>query len=186
MSRQVLHLFNAAVLFLGTSLYLGTGWSLVLFSFPVAPLLTVENYWLQFVPPLTEATRVLTAVTMVMLVSAVVLFWHERRTVLRWYPLIVFLGVLAAGLLTRNLIFPYNREMAAGITDPERLGEVIREWMALSRIRLAIWTAEWLAMMGYFAHRLLTLERRMMAGQRATAGRSDARAAGHRPVEVTS
>ncbi|MFP2906916.1 hypothetical protein ACLESD_18100 [Pyxidicoccus sp. 3LFB2] len=185
MSRQALHLFNAAVLFLGTSLYLGTGWSLVLFSFPVAPQLTVDNYWLQFVPQLTEATRVLTAVTMVMLASAVVLFWHERRTVLRWYPLIVFLGVLAAGLVTRNLIFPYNREMAAGITDPERLREVIREWMSLSRIRLAIWTAEWVAMMGYFAHKLLGLERRVMAGERVTSPRRSIHTAGHRPVEST-
>ncbi|WP_164017483.1 hypothetical protein [Pyxidicoccus trucidator] len=185
MSRQVLHLFNAGLLFLGTSLYLGTGWSLVLFSFPVAPMLTVDNYWLQFVPQLTEATRVLTAVTMVMLVSAVVLFWYERRTALRWYPLIVFLGVLAAGLVTRNLIFPYNREMAAGITDPERLQVVIREWMALSRIRLAIWTAEWVAMMGYFAHKLLAMERRVLAGQRATPSRREFRT-GRRPVEAAS
>ncbi len=185
MSRQLFHLFNAGVLFLAASLYLGTGWSLVLFSFPVAPMLTVDNYWLQFVPQLTEATRVLTAVTMVMLVSAGVLFWHERRSALRWYPLIVFLGVLAAGLVTRNLIFPYNLEMAAGITDPERLRDVIREWMALSRIRLAIWTSEWVAMMGYFAHKLLTLERRVMAGQRATPPSREVRTAGHRPVELS-
>ncbi|QSQ28556.1 hypothetical protein JY651_46760 [Pyxidicoccus parkwayensis] len=181
--RQGLHLFNAALLFLCASLYLGTGWSLVLFSFPVEPLLTVDNYWMQFVPQLREATRILTVVTFVMLASAAVLFWNERRTVLRWYPIIVFVGVLAAGLVTRNLIFPRNREMAAGITDPERLHVVIREWMALSRLRVGIWTAEWLAMMGYFAHRLVLLERRVMAGQRTVPPMREVRT-GRRPVEV--
>lgn len=183
MRRQGLHLFNAGLLFLCASLYLGTGWSLILFSFPVAPHLTVENYWLQFIPPLNAATRVFTAVTFVMLASAAVLFWYERRTVLRWYPLVVFLSVLAAGLFTRNYIFPYNREMAAGITDPERLREVIREWMSLNRLRVAIWTASWLAMMGYFAHKLLRLERRVMAGQRAVPSARERRI-GRGPVEA--
>jgi hypothetical protein len=182
-SREGLHLFNASLLFLCASLYLGTGWSLVLFSFSVEPWLTVDNYWLQFVPQLTAATRVLTAVTFVMLASSAVLFWHERRTVLRWYPLIVFAGVLAAGLVTRNLIFPHNREMAAGITDPERLHVVIHDWMALSRLRVGIWTAEWLAMMGYFAHKLLTLERRVPAVQRAVPPSREMRR-GRKPVEA--
>ena len=183
MSRRVLHLVNAVLLFLGASLYFGTGWSLVLFSFPVAPRLTVENYWMQFVPQLDAATRVLTGVTMVMLASALVLAWHERRTALRWYPLIVLVCVAAAGLITRQLIFPYNREMAAGITDPERLRVVIREWMALSRVRNAFWTVEWLAMMGYFAHKLLRLERSAAAGQPAPASSRRA-SARHRPVEA--
>ncbi|WP_224241972.1 hypothetical protein [Hyalangium gracile] len=155
MRRTVLHMLNACLLFLCASMYLGTGWSLVLFSFPIAPQLTVDNYYLQFVPQVTAATRFFTWMTLVMLVSAVVLFIAERKSPLRWYPVIVFLGVVAATLLTRFLIFRYNAEMASGIRDPERLREVLAGWMTTNRIRVGLWTVQWLAMMGYFAHKLL-------------------------------
>ncbi|MFL5344908.1 MAG: hypothetical protein ACJ8AT_08940 [Hyalangium sp.] len=158
MSRSVLHMLNACLLFLCTSMYLGTGWSLVLFSFPIAPQLTVDNYYLQFVPQVTAATRFFTWMTLVMLVSAVVLFLAERRSPLRWYPVAVFLSVVAATLLTRFLIFRYNAEMASGIRDPQRLREVLAAWMSTNRIRVGLWTVQWLGMMGYFAHRLLRAE----------------------------
>lgn len=158
MSRTVLHMLNACLLFLCTSMYLGTGWSLVLFSFPIAPQLTVDNYYLQFVPQVTAATRFFTWMTLVMLASAVVLFLAERKSPLRWYPAIVFLAVVAATLLTRFLIFRYNAEMAAGIRDPERLREVLSAWMSTNFIRVSLWTVQWLGMMGYFVHRLLRAE----------------------------
>ena len=155
MRRSVLHTINACLLFLCTSMYLGTGWSLVLFSFPIAPQLTVDTYYLQFVPQVTAATRFFTWMTLVMLVSAGVLFFAERHSRLRWYPATIFLSVVAATLLTRFLIFRYNAEMAAGIGDPTQLREVLASWMATNRIRVGLWTVQWLAMMGYFAHKLL-------------------------------
>lgn len=158
MRRPVLPTLNACLLFLCASMYLGTGWSLVLFSFPIAPQLTVDNYYLQFVPQVTAATRFFTGMTLVMLVSAVGLFLSERKSPLRAYPAVVFLGVVAATLLTRFLIFRYNAEMAAGIRDPERLREVLSSWMTTNRIRVGLWTVQWLAMMGYFAHKLLRAE----------------------------
>ena len=158
MRRTVLHTLNACLLFLCTSMYLGTGWSLVLFSFPIAPQLTVDNYYLQFVPQVTAATRFFTWMTLVMLVSAVVLFIAERKSPLRWYPAVVFLAVVAATLLTRFLIFRYNAEMAAGITDPARLREVLGAWMTTNLIRVLLWTVQWLGMMGYFVHKLLRAE----------------------------
>ena len=158
MRRPVLPTLNACLLFLCTSMYLGTGWSLVLFSFPIAPQLTVDTYYLQFVPQVTAATRFFTWMTLVMLVSAVALFLAERKSPLRWYPAIVLLSVVAATLLTRFLIFRYNAEMASGIRDPARLGEVLSGWMTTNRIRVGLWTVQWLAMMGYFAHKLLRAE----------------------------
>jgi hypothetical protein len=37
-------------LFLGTLMYLGTGWPLILFSFPLASNPCPDNYYKQFVP----------------------------------------------------------------------------------------------------------------------------------------
>ncbi len=158
MRRSVLHMLNACLLFLCASMYLGTGWSLLLFSFPIAPQLTVDTYYLQFVPQVIAATRFFTWMTLVMLVSAAVLFLAERKGPLRWYPATVFLAVVAATLLTRFLIFRYNAEMASGIRDPGRLREVLAAWMTTNRIRVGLWTVQWLAIMGYFTHRLLRAE----------------------------
>ncbi|RKH16601.1 DUF1772 domain-containing protein [Corallococcus sp. CA047B] len=155
---ELLHLANASLLFLCVSMYLGTGWSLILFTFPIAPQLTVDNYYLQFVPQVQAATRFFTGMTMVMLLSAVVLAWRERRSALRWYPLMVLLAVVVATLLTRIFIFPYNDEMAAGISSPERLAEVLGAWMRMNRVRVGLWTVQWLSMLGYFVHRVLRAE----------------------------
>ncbi|RKH48552.1 DUF1772 domain-containing protein [Corallococcus sp. AB049A] len=153
-----LDLVNACLLFLCTSMYLGTGWSLILFSFPIAPQLTVNNYYLQFVPQVQAATRFFTYMTAVMLLSSGVLAWRERKTALRWYPLGALVAVVVATLLTRIYIFPYNDEMAAGITSPERLTEVLGAWMRMNRIRVGLWTVQWLLTLGYFVHRVLRAE----------------------------
>ncbi|RKG64378.1 DUF1772 domain-containing protein [Corallococcus sp. CA054B] len=165
-----LDLANACLLFLCTSMYLGTGWSLVLFTFPIAPQLTVDNYYLQFVPQVQAATRFFTWMTAVMLLSAGVLAWRERKTALRWYPLGVGVAVVVATLLTRIYIFPYNDEMAAGITSPERLKEVLDAWMRMNRIRVGLWTVQWLLTLGYFVHRVLRAEQ--PAGERWRLGLS--------------
>lgn len=41
---------NHIFLFLGTLMYLGTGWPLILFSIPLASKLCRDNYYKQFVP----------------------------------------------------------------------------------------------------------------------------------------
>jgi hypothetical protein len=142
---------NHSLLFLCTSIYLGTGWSLVLFSFPVAPSLTTDNYYMQFVPQVTAATKFLTWLTLLMIALAIVMLIAEWRTRFRWVPIVVLLGVLAATGLTMKFLLPLNQEMAARITDPDRLGQVLTKWMSLNRVRVGMWTVQWLAMMVYFA-----------------------------------
>jgi hypothetical protein len=61
---------NNLFLFLCTAMYLGTGWSLVLFSFPIAAKLRPDNYYNQFVPQVTAATKFFTVMTVLMAVSA--------------------------------------------------------------------------------------------------------------------
>ena len=70
-------LLNHVVLLLCCSMYLGTGGSLVLFQFPVEPLLTPDNYALIFVDPVTRATHFFTWMTIVMLITAVIMLATE-------------------------------------------------------------------------------------------------------------
>jgi len=148
--QHPLHVVNAAFLLACVSMYFGTGWSLVLFSFPISPQLTPANYYLQFVPQVEAATRFFTYMTGAMLASAAVMIWAEWRTGYRWIPIVVLLAVGAATLLTTTLIFPLNREMSAGIATQARLGVVLDRWMLLNRIRVGIWTVQWLVAMSYF------------------------------------
>lgn len=141
---------NHALLFLCTSMYLGTGWSLVLFSFPIAPELTPDNYYNQFVPQVTAATNFFTYMTMVMIACSVIMLIAERKTWLRWFPATVLAGVVAATALTMLFIFPYNEAMSQGITDPVQLKEILRKWMNLNVIRVSLWTIQWSCMMAYF------------------------------------
>jgi len=139
------------MLFLCASMYLGTGWSLVLFSFPIAPQLTVHNYYLQFVPQVDTATRFFTYMTALMLALAGVMLVSEWRTRFRWVPAIVLAGIVAATVLTTRVILPLNAAMRNGITDSAVLTDVLSRWMTLNRVRVGIWTVEWTALIWYFA-----------------------------------
>ena len=143
-------ILDASVLFLCTSMYLGTGWSLVLFSFPDAKALKVSNYYDQFVPQVTRATRFFTWMTSVMSAAAVVAIVWERNS---WHvaaPAVVLAAILVATGLTIKFIFPYNKRMAEGITDEAELQRVLGRWMFLNWIRVLLWTVEWVAMAAWF------------------------------------
>ena len=144
-------ILNDAVLFLCTSMYLGTGWSLVLFSFPQRRKLTVENYYDQFVPQVARATRFFTWMTVLMIATAILMIVAERHSAYVIAPAVTLAGVLAATGLTKKFIFPYNERMAAHITDNAELQEVLGRWMFLNVIRTSLWTAQWVAMMTFFA-----------------------------------
>ena len=75
MSR--LRVINSILLATCVAMYFGTGWSLILFSFPIRPQLIVNNYYLHFVPQVTAPTHFFTWMTAVMLVS------YSRTTVIR-------------------------------------------------------------------------------------------------------
>ena len=149
-NKKILLGLNHSLLFLCTAMYLGTGWSLLLFSFPIASELTPDNYYMQFVPQVTAATKFFTYMTMVMLATAVIMIIAEWRSYLRWFPIGVLLGVILATALTIIYIIPYNEQMAAGIKDAAVLREVLDNWMRLNVLRVSLWTVQWLCMMAYF------------------------------------
>ncbi|ACB34136.1 conserved hypothetical protein [Leptothrix cholodnii SP-6] len=142
---------NHGFLLLCASMYLGTGGSLVLFSFPVASQLTPDNYYLQFVPQVQAATEFFTTMTRLMLAGGVVMLVAEWRQPTRWVPIVVLLAVLAATAITMKWIFPLNAAMAGPITDAAELRRVLDEWMQLNRIRVGLWCVQWAALAWYFA-----------------------------------
>jgi hypothetical protein len=148
--KQRLFALNAAFLFLCVSMYLGTGWSLVLFSFPMAPELTPDTYYQPFVVPVEAATRFFTGMTKAMLVSCVIMIVAEWKTRYRWIPIIVLLAVIAATVLTLYGIFPHNKAMREGIKDAAQLQQTLAAWMTLNKVRVALWTVQWLTLMAYF------------------------------------
>lgn len=141
---------NNALLFLCCSIYLGTGVSLVFFQFPLEPKLTVDNYYLIFVEPVTNATRFFTYMTMVMLVCGAIMLATEWFSGLRWVPVVVLAALIASTLTTILLIFPHNEALALGIDDPDFLRETFAAWAGLNRVRVSLWAIMWVAMMFYF------------------------------------
>jgi uncharacterized membrane protein len=143
-------LLNHVVLLLCCSIYLGTGVSLVFFQFPLEPKLTVDNYYLIFIEPVTNATRFFTYMTIVMIVCAVVMLFTEWFSGLRWVPIVVLLAVVASTVLTMVVIIPLNKELAAHVTDPARLKTVFGQWANMNRVRVSLWAVQWAAMAYWF------------------------------------
>lgn len=141
---------NHVLLLLCCSIYLGTGFSLVFFQFPIEPNLTVDNYHMIFVEPVTAATRFFTYMTIVMLICAAIMLVTEWFSGLRWVPVVVLLGVIVATVLTMVVIIPLNKELAAGVTDPARLKIVFHDWANMNRVRVSLWAIQWAAMAYWF------------------------------------
>ena len=148
--HSTLIVLNDLLLLACTSMYFGTGWSLPLFSFPIRPRLTVDNYYDQFVPPVERATKFFTWMTTLMMAAAVVLIvadWHSAYVIA---PALLLAGVIGATALTIKFIFPYNHEMKQGITDPPRVQLILGKWMRLNVVRVSLWTIEWIVIAIYF------------------------------------
>lgn len=141
---------NNLFLFLCTSMYLGTGWSLVLFSFPGASRMRPDNYYDQFVPQVTAATRFFTVMTALMLASAIAMIVGDVAGGYWVLGAVVLAAVVSATVLTVVAILPDNRKMAAGIKTQTELDTILRRWMARNRFRVGLWTAQWSAMAVWF------------------------------------
>lgn len=151
--KATLTVLNASFLFLTTAMYLGTGWSMWLFQFPVAPSLTPATYYWVFVPQVASATTFFTWMTSLMILSSVIMLWLEWNGGIRWVPAVVLLSVLIATGMTVWFIFPYNNAMSAGIKDAVQLQSILANWIHLNRIRVLLWSVQWASMMYYFGRR---------------------------------
>lgn len=149
--KRGLLMLNHSLVFLCVSMYLGTGWSMVLFSFPAARHLTPANYYYAFVPQVAAATAFFTVMTKLMIMLCIIMLVAEWKTGLRWVPIVVLLAIFAATGLTLKYIFPLNQAMTHGIKDLTGLQTTLSQWIYLNKIRVSLWTVQWAAMMAYFA-----------------------------------
>lgn len=152
--KRCLLLLNHPLLFLCVSMHMGTRWSMVLFSLPTEPHLTAENYHYAFVPQVAAATDFFTGMTKLMIVLCIIMLIAEWKTGFRWVPIVVLLAVFAATGLTLKYICPLNEAMTKGIKDLAELCSTLDHWMFLNKIRVAMWSVQWVAMMTYFALKL--------------------------------
>lgn len=142
------------VLFACASIYLGTGWSLALFTLPGRGAWTVDNYYDQLMAPIARATRFFTWMTIVMLACAVALIVAEWGSAYVLAPIVVLVAVVGATLLTTLVIFRYNRRLRERVTDPAELQDVLERWVRWNWLRLALWTAQWVATAVYVGLKL--------------------------------
>lgn len=152
--KDPLLVINAMLMLAFASIYVGTGVSLVFFSYPIAPRLTPETYHLPFIEPVKAATRFFTYMTTAMLATGTVMLideWGERWMAV---PIVYLAGVVAATALTMTRILPINRELDGGVTDPVELQSKLRTWMRLNRVRVALWVVQWIAIATWFAGRV--------------------------------
>lgn len=149
--KTALYVINNSLLFMAVSIYFGTGWSTAIFQFPVMPMLTVQNYYLHFIPQIDAATNFFTFLVTLMGITGVVMTIGEWRTRFRWIPILVLLAVAGATALTWFVVFPVNDVLRNGVSSQAELMDLVGRWKQLTLIRVAIWSFEWLLMMWYFA-----------------------------------
>jgi hypothetical protein len=145
---------NNLFLLLCVSIYLGTGVSLVLFQYPQADKLTPDNYYDQFVPQVTVATKFFTVLSTLMLISVALMIGFEPVNWERIFPAIVGAAIVAATVLAVFWELPLNKKMAAHIKDQATLDAVLDEWMKINWIRFSLWSVQWLGMVVWLGVKL--------------------------------
>lgn len=152
--KDPLLLLNAAVMLGCASIYLGTGITLVFFSYPIAPKLTPQTYHLPLMEPIKRATRFFTVTTLLMYATAVVMLVDEWGDPYMWVPVVFLVALTIATGLTMLRLLPLNRRLDAGVDDNDELQSILRTWMSLNRVRSAMWAVEWVAVTVWFVGRL--------------------------------
>lgn len=142
-----------AYTFFGTTIYVGVLWALHFFWYPTWRLFTVQNYYDQFIPPTSAATRFFTVVVPLMFAALVTMVWTERKQRTWWTAALALACLAGATYVGQAHIIPVNKILATHITNPARLTELLQRWMLLNDIRMTIMTAMWLTMMWYFVKR---------------------------------
>jgi len=147
--KPILLLLNLFCFWFGTTAYAGVLWSLHFFWFPSWRGLRVDNYYDQFIPQTTAATKFFTIVVPVMFLSLIVITIHEWRSKLKWISIAGFLTLGAATFFGTLRILPINHKLKEGVTDQAQLTEMLDKWIDLNETRFVLLTILWLLLVAY-------------------------------------
>lgn len=150
-TKQTLLDVNNAYIFFCASMYLGMFWSLHFFWFPNYPkTLNIENYYDAIIPQTTLATKFFFITIPIMALAILIMLLTEWKSKLRWVPIAWIPGLLIPVIVQQKYIEKVNDQFIAGVTDPEKLKELLDEWMFLNDIRWVVLTIMWLITMYFF------------------------------------
>lgn len=147
--KPILLSLNLIMFWFGTTAYAGVLWALHFFWFPTWRTLRVENYYDQFIPQTTAATRFFTVVVSLMFLSLIIIIVHEWRTRLKWPALAAFLTLGAATFFGTLRILPINHKLKEGATDQAQLTEMLNRWINLNETRFVLLTLLWIILVYY-------------------------------------
>jgi hypothetical protein len=147
--KPILLSLNLIMFWFGTTAYAGVLWALHFFWFPTWRTLRVENYYDQFIPQTTAATRFFTVVVSLMFLSLIIIIVHEWRTRLKWPALAAFLTLGAATFFGTLRILPINHKLKEGVTDQAQLTEMLNRWINLNETRFVLLTLLWIILVYY-------------------------------------
>jgi len=162
--KAVLLAINHAWIFFGATLYCGVLWSLRFFWFPTWRNLKPDNYYDQFIPQTSAATRFFTIVVPLMFLALIIMTVTEWKSGIRWAPIAGLILLGAATYVGQAHIIPINKVLEGRITDPALLTGHLEKWISLNDIRWVLMTLMWLVMMIYFIQKGDLL--RKLAGER--------------------
>lgn len=148
--KRILLAANNAVAMFGTTLYVGVLWALHFFWYPGWRKFKVDNYYDQFIPQTTAATRFFTVVVPLMYLALTIMGISERKTGQRWYPLAGIATLSGATAVGQGLIIPINKILAKGISDQDQLDGYFQRWMRYNDIRGVLMTLMWIVLMLFF------------------------------------
>ena len=148
--KAVLLALNHAYVFFGATLYCGVLWSLRFFWFPTWRNLKVDNYYEQFIPQTSAATRFFTVVVPLMFLALLIMAVTEWKAGIRWAPIAGLLLLGAATYVGQAHIIPINKVLEGHVTDQALLAGHLEKWISLNEIRWVLMTLMWLVMMIYF------------------------------------
>ncbi len=160
--KTKLFIINSAYIFFGATLYVGVLWALHFFWFPTWKNLMVENYYDQFIPQTTAATKFFTILVPIMFLSHLILCWQEWKTKLRWLAILALLALSGATYVGTMHIIPVNKILKQHITDQGRVTQLLEKWMMLNDIRMVLMTLAWATLMAYFGYKAYVYDTRKL------------------------
>jgi hypothetical protein len=151
--REVLLTINHVYWLVGATIYVGVLLTLRLFLYPGWHALRPETTEEQFTAPTERATWFFLRAIPTWIFVALVMIVTEWNDDELWLAIVAFLGLMTTTCVGWFGIQPINREIKAGVQDPERLTVLLRKWMKINDLRLAAVVIMWAALCWYFVQK---------------------------------